>query len=147
MWHVCAWCTRNAFPSLSAGVCRSLTTFKMYRYIFWGFWGQFWKAIVLEIVFANSAVFPRNLACFRRVLRGISNCGLWFCGFFLWTCRYFWASFKSGAFTSCITYNKSRAHCHDNNNNNVYFSRTQYMILIFQYIIFLLYYKKGVNRR
>ena len=31
----------------------------------------------------------------------VAGCG--FLGFFLCTCRYFWASFKSGGFTSCVT--------------------------------------------
>ena len=52
--------------------------------------------IVVDSV-ANSAVFPRNWVCFRTVLREkISGCG--FVRFFLCTCRYFWASTKSGDF-------------------------------------------------
>ena len=57
-----------------------------------------------EASVAKSAVFPRNWASFRPVARGgNSSCGLRFLGYFLCTCRYIWASFKSGGFTPCVT--------------------------------------------
>ena len=49
--------------------------------------------------------FSRAIGLVLDLLRGgeiaVAGCG--FLGYFLCTCRYIWASFKNGGFTSCVT--------------------------------------------
>ena len=49
--------------------------------------------------------FSRAIGLVLDMFRGkkiaVAGCG--FLGYFLCTCRYFWASFKSDGFTSCVT--------------------------------------------
>ena len=63
-----------------------------------------WESHTSETVLPSprfSRAIGLVLDLFRGKIIAVAVCG--FLGYFLCTCRYFWASFKSGGFTSCAT--------------------------------------------
>ena len=52
--------------------------------------------------------FSRGIGLVLDLFRGGGDSSCGFSGFFLCTCRYFWASLESGGFTSCVIKSKSR---------------------------------------